>query len=76
MSRQRAADLALGTNELVIQRDELDRLHDDLYILATAVADVQRDLADVGKPTNTEYREALDWLLDAAKPLCDRELRI
>lgn len=74
VSRQRSADLALGINELVVRRDELDRLHDDLYMLTTAVEDVERDLAEVGKPSNAEYRQALDWLLAAAKPLCDREV--
>ena len=37
MSRQRAAELELSENELVIARDQLDGLHDDLYVLACAV---------------------------------------
>ena len=74
MSRQRAADLALSENELVIARDQLDELHDDLYVLACAVDDTQRDLAASGKRTATELRDALEWLLDAAGPLRDREL--
>lgn len=72
MSRQRAADLALGVNEIVVRRDELDRLHDDLYMLACAVEDVERDLG--AKPTNRELSEALDWLLDAARPLGGAEI--
>ncbi len=72
VSRQRAADLALGTHEIVVRRDALDRLHDDLYVLACAVQDVERDLVD--RPTTRELRDALDWLLDAAKPLTDREI--
>lgn len=74
MSRQRAADLALSENELVIARDQLDELHDDLYVLACAVDDTRRDLAAPGKRTATELRDALEWLLDAAGPLRDREL--
>ena len=74
MSRQRAADLALSENELVIARDQLDELHDDLYVLACAVDDTRRDLAAPGKRTTTELRDALEWLLDAAGPLRDREL--
>lgn len=72
MSRQRAADLALGVNEIVVRRDELDRLHDDLYMLACAVEDIERDLGT--KPSNRELADALDWLLHAAKPLQDREI--
>ncbi len=72
VSRQRAADLALGVNEIVVRRDELDRLHDDLYMLACAIEDVERDRT--ATPTATELSEALDWLLQAAKPLQDREI--
>lgn len=78
MSRQRAADLSLGIDEIVINRAELDQLHDDLYVLACAVDDVERDLAGVRNaktsPTARDLREALDWILAAAKPLRDREV--
>lgn len=70
MSRQRARELELSDGELVVARAELDRLHDDLYVLACAVDDTERDLVDVGDDaTAVELREILDWLLDAAKPL-------
>lgn len=59
----------------MIARTELDALHDDLYVLACAVEDTERDLAALGaRPTAGELREILDWLLDAAKPLHDRQL--
>ena len=59
----------------MIARDELDRLHDDLYVLACAVDDAERDIAAFGaRPTAREVRDVLDWLLAAAKPLRDREL--
>jgi hypothetical protein len=74
VSRQRAADLALGIDEIVIRRDELDRLHDDLYMLACAVDDTERDLSERGPLSNRELREALEWLLESARPLRDREL--
>lgn len=74
VSRQRAADLALGVDEIVIRRDELDRLHDDLYMLACAVDDTERDLQERGPLSNRELRDALDWLLQSARPLRDREL--
>ncbi len=70
VSRQRARELELSDGELVVARAELDQLHDDLYVLACAVDDTERDLADVGDGASaTELREILDWLLDAAKPL-------
>lgn len=75
VSRQRARELELSENELVIARDELDRLHDDLYVLACAVDDAERDIASLGtKASARELTETLNWLLSAAKPLRDREL--
>ena len=53
-------------------RAELDELHDRLYELEAAVEDVERDLA--GKPTVTAYREAVEWLLTAARPLVQKRL--
>lgn len=73
--RQRAGELQLSDGELVVAREELDTIHDELYVLACAVDDVRRDLAAAGdRPTTAELREMLDWLLDAAGPLRDREL--
>ena len=74
VARQRARELQLSESELVVARGALDSLRDDLYILACAVDDVRRDLAATGKRTERELREALDWLLDAAAPLRDREI--
>ncbi|MEY2433424.1 MAG: hypothetical protein QOC92_3149 [Acidimicrobiaceae bacterium] len=51
-------------------RDELDALRDRLYVLEAAIEDVERDLE--GSPTKQEYAEALDWLLDACRPLVSR----
>lgn len=74
VSRQRARELELSDNELVIVREELDRLHDDLYVLACAVDDADRDLAASGKRTVRDLTDIVNWLLDAARPLRDREL--
>ena len=75
MSRQRAAELEISEGELVIARSELDSLHDDLYVLACAVDDTERDLAAMGtQPDAKELREMLDWLLDAARPLRERQV--
>jgi hypothetical protein len=74
VARHRAAELELNENELVIARSELDALHDELYVLACAVDDVERDLADVEAPTTRALADALSWLLEAARPLRNREI--
>jgi len=74
VSRQRAADLALGGDEIIISRTELDRLHDDLFMLSCAVDDVERDVDARQRASVAEMREALNWLLDAARPLAGREI--
>jgi hypothetical protein len=67
IARLRAQEAGLSEAELIITREELDALHDKLYVLEAAIEDVERDLT--GSPTKQEYVEALEWLLDAAKPL-------
>ena len=75
VGRQRARELRISEDELVIARAELDALHDDLYVLACAVEDSERDLGALGaRPSAGEVREILDWLLDAARPLRDRQI--
>jgi hypothetical protein len=75
VGRQRAAELQLNEDELIIAKAALDQLHDELYVLACAVDDVERDLAAAGKsPGVKEVSEMLVWLLDSARPLRDREL--
>ena len=75
VARQRARELELSEGELVIARSELDALHDDLYVLACAVEDTERDLAEGGaRRTAREMREMLYWLLECAQPLRDREI--
>ncbi len=75
MSRQRAHELELSEGELVVAKSSLDELHDELYVLACAVDDVERDLAAAGPAaTADDLRQALEWLLEAARPLRDREI--
>ena len=75
VASQRAKASNLGPHELIVERGELDGLRDDLYVLACAVEDIERDLASAkGKPTVADLREHLDWLLEAARPLRDREI--
>jgi hypothetical protein len=59
----------LSESELVVARQELDALHDALYMLEAAVEDVERDLRT--SSTKRDYEEAVAWLLDAARPLVD-----
>ena len=75
VARQRARELELSDGELVIAKATLDELHDELYVLACAVDDVERDLAAAGAaPSSADLRQALDWLLEAARPLREREI--
>jgi hypothetical protein len=75
VGRQRAHELQLSEGELIVAKSELDALHDELYVLACAVNDAERDLQAAGaKASPRELREIVDWLLEAARPLRDREL--
>jgi hypothetical protein len=67
IARLRSQEAGLSEAELVITRQELDELHDKLYVLSAAIEDVERDLRV--SSTKQDYTEALDWLLDAARPL-------
>jgi hypothetical protein len=65
----------LSEGELVVAKSSLDELHDELYVLACAVDDVERDLEAAGAAaTADDLRQALEWLLEAARPLRDREI--
>jgi hypothetical protein len=75
VARQRARELQISEDQLVIARDELNQLHDALYVLACAVADVKADLATSGSPTSTELTEMLRWILECADPLEKVRLR-
>lgn len=55
----------------MVTRRELERLYDDLYVLSCAIEDTERELG-AGRHTVASLREALDWLLDAARPLQNR----
>ena len=67
-ARRRAKELGLSESELIMARSELDQLRDALYVLEAAVEDVDRDL-EAGADDPAEVRQALNWLLDAARPL-------
>ena len=59
--------MGLNESELVVARQALDELRDKLYSLEAAVEDVDRDLAVA--ETEQDLRDALQWLLAAARPL-------
>ncbi len=69
-ARRRARELGLAETDVVLARQELSRLDDMLYVLACAVEDVEGDLAAEHDPV--DVRRALDWLMDAARPLAER----
>lgn len=76
VARQRANELELSENELIIARDQIDELHDDIYVLRCAIDDARNDLAAAGnRPTVRELTDIISWLLDAAEPVCTRQLR-
>lgn len=66
LARKLAAAHGLGADDVVVERRRLEDLQGLLYCLEAAIEDTERDLA--GEPTPAEVREALDWLLDNARP--------
>ena len=66
VARQRARELELSDGELVIAKAALDELHDDLYVLACAVDDVERDLA--AGPTEARRRPPSPRLAPRRRP--------
>ena len=68
VARQRASELELSENELVMTRDELDALKDDIYVLHCALNDAETDLLS-GSHTKSSLLEMLSWLIEAAKPV-------
>jgi len=69
--RQRAAELHLSDEELIVVRTELDALHDELYVLACAIDDVERDGALTRDASHQQVLDALRWVIEAAKPVID-----
>ena len=74
VSRQRAEELSLSENELVVARAELDDLKDRLYVLQCAVDDARRDLVSPRQSVKS-LREILDWVIEAAESVTATDLR-
>jgi len=66
-ARQRSAEVGLSEHELVLTRRAMDELRDRVYVLECAIEDVERDLGPAS--SKAELRDAVDWLLDAARPV-------
>ncbi|GAC1314618.1 MAG: hypothetical protein NVSMB12_08210 [Acidimicrobiales bacterium] len=66
-ARRRADERGLDEGEIIVTRSRLDRLQDRLWVLSCAIADVEGDLARSAELD--DYRSAVSWLLDAAKPV-------
>ena len=73
VSRQRAQDLQLSENELVMTRDELDSLKDQIYVLHCALIDARKDL-EHPRHTKESLRDILRWLMEAAEPVAAASL--
>jgi hypothetical protein len=67
VARQRRTEVGLSESELIVARSELEALRDRIYVLEAAIEDVDRDLA--AAEGEQDVREALTWLLDAARPV-------
>ena len=66
-ARQRATRHGLDESAIIVARSELDDLRDELYVLTCAIEDIERDLS--GPPDIDDYRDAVNTLLAAARPL-------
>ncbi|MHB1582323.1 MAG: hypothetical protein ACYCU7_10645 [Acidimicrobiales bacterium] len=66
-ARRRAGSLQIPDGQVLVSQAQLDRLHDRLYTLESALDDVDGDLA--GRPRENDYRSALRHLAAAAADL-------
>jgi hypothetical protein len=69
---RRREELGLTETELIVTRQALEELRDRLYVLEAAVEDVERDLGE-GQDERS-LKDAVEWLLSAAKPLAEQPL--
>jgi hypothetical protein len=72
VARQRRNEVGLNESELIVARSTLESLRDRIYVLEAAIEDVDRDLA--AAEGEQDVREALTWLLDAARPVVQHGL--
>ena len=67
VARLRRTEVGLSEAELIVTRTALEELRDRIYVLEAAIEDVERDReAAAGEQ---DLAEALEWLLQAARPV-------
>lgn len=64
-ARQRAARHGVDENELIVARRDVDRLHDEIFVLSCAVSDAEADLVDA--ESIADWRLIVTSLLAAAR---------
>lgn len=64
-ARQRSARHGVDENELIVARRDFDRLHDEIFVLACAVADAEADLRDA--ESSADLRLIITSLLAASR---------
>lgn len=72
-ARRQAGQLGLAEGELVVTKQALEALLDQVYVLQAAIEDVDRDLADAADDP-AEVERALKWLLSAARPVANSSM--
>ena len=72
VARLRRTEVGLSEAELIVTRAALDELRDRIYVLEAAIEDVERDREAAGG--EQDLAEALDWLLQAARPVVSFDL--
>ena len=61
--------MQLGSDDVVVRRQSLDALRDDVYVLSCAVDDAERDLADLRRPSVGELQRIVADLIHASNAL-------
>jgi hypothetical protein len=67
VARLRRTEVGLSEAELIVARGALEELQDRIYVLEAAIEDVERDREAAGG--EADPAEALEWLLEAARPV-------
>ncbi|MGD9702666.1 MAG: hypothetical protein AB7Q42_21845 [Acidimicrobiia bacterium] len=61
--------MRLGPDDVVVRRESIDALRDDVYVLSCAVDDAERDLTELTRPTIAELQRIIDDLIQATANL-------
>jgi hypothetical protein len=66
-ARRRAESFRIPSGQVIVSEEDLQKVHDRLYLLESAIEDVDADLTD--DPGPEAYRAAFDHLYESAKDL-------